>query len=176
MKPPSQQEQRHRLTASKVAAYFKRRCDRNFRRNTVEAVFRMKPGIGWNVPRRRHEHSRPGIRPLMEEGDWFEVSNIEDYIETHGAAAVLTEGVEEEGGRRKVKDLKFERFVGAFATPPLPRFVAQLEIILQPEQESRRVKFGPARPDLLEVLPPAVEEEVLLSVRWKGFPAPTDNA
>ena len=60
MKLSSQQEQRYRLTASNVAAYFKHRCDRNFRWNTVEAVFRMKPGIGWNVPRRRREHSRPG--------------------------------------------------------------------------------------------------------------------
>ncbi|MBV9928107.1 MAG: AAA family ATPase [Acidobacteria bacterium] len=167
MKPPSQQEQRYRLTASNVAAYFKHRCDRNFRWNTVEAVFRMKPGIGWNVPRRRHEHSRLGIRLLMEEGDRFEVGNVESYVETYGAAAVLTEGVEDEGGRRKVKDLKFERFVEAFAAPPFPQFVAQLEIVLQPEQEARllgqfgldprRVKFGPARPDLLEVLPPAME-------------------
>jgi hypothetical protein len=75
MKPSSPQEQRYRLTASNVAAYFKHRCDRNFRWNTVEAVSRMKPGIGWNVPRRRHEHSRPGIRLLMEEGDKFEVGN-----------------------------------------------------------------------------------------------------
>lgn len=167
MKLSSQQEQRYRLTASNVAAYFKHRCDRNFRWNTVEAVLRKKPGIGWNVPRRRHEHSRPGIRLLMEEGDKFEVGNVESYVETYGAAAILTEGVEEEGGRRKVKDLQFEKFLEAFAAPPLPRFVAQLEVILNPEQEvrlleqfgldPRRVKFGPARPDLLEVLPPAAE-------------------
>jgi hypothetical protein len=167
MKSSSQQEQRYRLTASNVAAYFKHRCDRNFRWNTVEAISRMKPGIGWNVPRRRHEHSRPGIRLLMEEGDRFEVGNVESYVEAYGDAAVLTEGVEEEGGRRKVKDLKFERFVEAFATPPFPRFVAQLEVVLLPEQETRllehfgldprRVKFGPARPDLLEVLQPAAE-------------------
>lgn len=167
MNPSSQQEQRYRLTASNVAAYFKHRCDRNFRWNTVEAVLRTKPGIGWNVPRRRHEHSRPGIRLLMEEGDRFEVGNVESYVETYDEAAVLTEGIEEEGGRRKVKDLKFERFVEAFAAAPLPRFVAQLEVILNPEQEARlleqfgldprRVKFGPARPDLLEVLPPAAE-------------------
>jgi AAA domain/PD-(D/E)XK nuclease superfamily len=167
MKFSSQQEQRYRLTASNVAEYFKHRCDRNFRWNTVEAVFRMKPGIGWNVPRRRHEHNRSGIRLLMEEGDRFEVGNVEAYVEAYGAAAVLTEGVEEEAGRRKVKDLKFERFLEAFAAPPFPRFVAQLEVILNPEQEARllkqfgldprRVKFGPARPDLLEVLPPAAE-------------------
>lgn len=158
---------RYRLTASNVAAYFKHRCDRNFRWNTVEAVLRMKPGIGWNVPRRRHEHSRAGIRLLMEEGDRFEVDNVEAYVEAYGEAAVLTEGLEEEGNRRKVKDLTFDRFVEAFAAPPLPRFVAQLEVILTPEQEARllgqfgldprRVKFGPARPDLLEVLPPAAE-------------------
>jgi hypothetical protein len=168
MKPSSQQEQRYRLTASNVAAYFKHRCDRNFRWNTVEAVSRMKPGIGWNVPRRRHEHSRPGIRLLMEEGDRFEVGNVRSLIDAHGEAAVLTEGVEEEdGGRHKVRDLQFERFVKAFAAPPLPQFVAQLEVVLEPEQEAgllerfgldpRRVKFGPARPDLLEVLPPAAE-------------------
>src|ERR1700750_1848135 len=136
MKPSSQQEQRYRLTASNVAAYFKPRCDRNFRWNTVEAVSRMKPGIGWNVPRRRHEHSRPGIRLLMDEGDKFEVGNVESYVEAYGEAAVLTEGIEEDGGRRKVKDLKFERFVEAFAAAPFPRFVAQLEVILTPEQEA----------------------------------------
>ena len=75
--------------------------------------------------------------------------------------------LEEEGGRRKVKDLQFGKFLEAFAAPPFPKFVAQLEIVLQPEQEARlleqfgldprRVKFGPARPDLLEVLPPAAE-------------------
>ena len=167
MKPSSQQEQRYRLTASNVAAYFKHRCDRNFRWNTVEAVCRMKPGIGWNVPRRRHEHSRPGIRLLMEEGDRFEVGNVQSLVEEHGEAAVLTEGVEEEGGRSKVKDLQFEKFVEMFSAPPFPRFVAQLEVILQSEQEARllkhfgldpqRVKFGPARPDLLEVLPSAAE-------------------
>ena len=43
-----------KATNEDVAAYFKHRCDRNFRWNTVEAVLRMKPGIGWNIPRRRH--------------------------------------------------------------------------------------------------------------------------
>jgi hypothetical protein len=167
MKPSSQQEQRYRLTASNVAAYFKHRCDRNFRWNTVEAVSRMKPGIGWNVPRRRHEHSRPGIRLLMEEGDRFEVGNVESLVREYGEETVLTEGVEEDAGRRKVKDLQFDNFLKAFAAPTIPRFVAQLEVILNPEQEARlleqfgldplRVKFGPARPDLLEVLPPVAE-------------------
>jgi hypothetical protein len=164
MKPSSQQEQRYRLTASNVAAYFKHRCDRNFRWDTVETANRMKPGIGWNVPRKRREHSRPGVRLLLEEGDRFEVGNVQSLVEAYGVAAVLTEGVEAEGGRRKVKDLKFEKFVEAFATTPLPRFIAQLEVVLPPEQEAglleyfgldaRRVKLGTARPDLLEVLPP----------------------
>jgi hypothetical protein len=46
MKPSSQQEQRYRLTASNVAAYFKHRCDHNFRWDTVETANRMKSGIG----------------------------------------------------------------------------------------------------------------------------------
>ena len=80
---------------------------------------------------------------------------------------LLTEGVEEESGRSKVKDLQFEKFVEMFSAPPFPLFVAQLEVTLQSEQEARllkhfrldprRVKFGPARPDLLEVLPPTAE-------------------
>jgi hypothetical protein len=167
MKPSSQQEQRYRLTASNVAAYFKHRCDRNFRWDTVETANRMKPGIGWNVPRKRREHSRPGVRLLLEEGDRFEVGNVWSLVEAYGEASVLTEGVEEEGVRRKVTDLKFEKFVEAFASPPFPRFVAQLEVVLPPEQEAglleyfgldpRRVKLGTARPDLLEVLPPIKE-------------------
>jgi len=167
MKQSSQREQKYRLTASNIAAYFKHRCDRNFRWNTVEGTHRMKPGIGWGVPRKRREHSRPGIRLLMEEGDRFEVSNVEAYVAAHGETAVLTEGVGEEGGRRKVIDLKFERFAEAFAAPPFPLYVAQLEVILQPEQEAglleyfgldpRRVKLGPARPDLLVVEPPPHE-------------------
>jgi hypothetical protein len=167
MKASSQQEQRYRLTASNVAGYFKHRCDRNFRWSTVEAAQRMKPGIGWNVPHRVRAHSRLGIALLMEEGDRFEEWNVRSLADTHGEASILTEGFQEEGGRRRVKDLPFEKFAEAFAAHPFPRFVAQLEVELGPEAEAglleyfgldpRRVKFGRARPDLLLVQPPTHE-------------------
>jgi AAA domain len=168
MKASSQQEQRYRLTASNVAAYFKHRCDRNFRWSTVEASHRMKPGIGWNVPHRVRAHSRLGIALLMEEGDRFEERNVRSLADTHGEASILTEGFQEEGGRRRVKDLPFEKFAEAFAAPPFPRFVAQLEVELGPEAEAglleyfgldpQRVKLGRARPDLLLVQAPARED------------------
>src|SRR3712207_5833083 len=114
MKSSSQQEQRYRLTASNVAAYFKHRCDRNFRWSTVEAACRMKPGIGWNVPHKVRAHSRLGIALLMEEGDRFEERNVRSLADTYGEASVLTEGFEEEeSGRRRVKDLRFEKFAEA---------------------------------------------------------------
>ena len=63
--------------------------------------------------------------------------------------------------------MPFTDFVAAFQFEPFPRFVAQLEVILNEEQETRllahfsldaaRVTTGPARPDLLEVLPPLNE-------------------
>lgn len=160
-------QQKYRLTASTIAAYFKHRCDRNFRWNTVEAMYRGKPGIGWNVPHKVRSHSRPGIALLMQEGNTFEADNVESYVTAFGESAVLTEGIEEKDGRRKVRDLKFEKFATVFSSATLPQFVAQLEVDLAPEQQAPliehfgldpgRVKLGPARPDLLVVLPPATE-------------------
>lgn len=82
---------------------------------------------------------------------------------------MLTAGVERTEDSCKVKELPFSDFVAAFQSQPFPQFVTQLEVVLGEEQEARllgqfnldaaRVTFGPARPDLLEVLPPAHEDE-----------------
>src|ERR1043165_1612128 len=135
----------------------------------------MKPGIGWNVPHKVRAHSRLGIALLMEEGDRFEEHNVRSLADAYGEASILTEGFQEEGGRRRVKDLPFEKFAEAFAAPPFPRFVAQLEVELGPEAEfslleyfgldPRRVKIGRARPDLLLVQAPAHEGEPVRPAR-----------
>lgn len=166
MNPTSPAPQRFRLTASNISAYFKNHCDRNFRYETTTSQYRGKPGIGWNVPVKVRKHSRPGIALLMQAGGNFEADRVQSYIDEHGAAAVLTEGIEATETRRQVRDLPFVRFAKAFARPPFPQFVAQLEVLLAPDQEARlleqfgldpgEVTLGRARPDLLEVLPPAI--------------------
>lgn len=167
MTSTSRPPQKFRLTASNLAKYFANRCDRYFRWNTVASPLRGKPGIGWNVPKKVRKHTRPGIAMLMEAGNFFEGEHVERLLEEHGEAAVLTAGVERDGDGCKVLELPFASFTKALRTERLPRFVAQLEVLLDAEQEARllerfgldaaRVTLGPARPDLLEVLPPATE-------------------
>jgi hypothetical protein len=103
----------------------------------------------------------------MGEGNRFEVEHIQAYIDAYEETSILTEGIGMEGETPKVKTVEFPKFVEAFREPPFPQLVTQLEVILPPEQEARllayfgldpdRVQLGPARPDLLEVLPPVRE-------------------
>lgn len=167
MTSASRPSQKFRLTASNIAKYFANRCDRNFRWNTVVGPLRGKSGIGWNVPQKVRAHSRPGIALLMEAGNVFEGDHVQGFIDQHGEAAVLTAGIERAEDSCKVKELPFADFVAAFQSEPFPRFVAQLEVVLDEDSEARllshfnldaaRVTFGPARPDLLEVVPPLYE-------------------
>jgi hypothetical protein len=167
MTTTSHAPQKFRLTASNIAKYFANRCERYFRWNTVAGPLRGKAGIGWNVPHRVRAHSRPGIALLMQAGNFFEGDHVQALIAEHGEQAVLTKGIERTEDGCKVKELPFTDFVAAFQSEALPKFVAQLEVILNEEQEARllghfnldatHVAFGPARPDLLEVLPPSIE-------------------
>ncbi|PYS80602.1 MAG: hypothetical protein DMF67_19865 [Acidobacteria bacterium] len=167
MTQASHAPQKFRLTASNIAKYFANRCERYFRWNTVAGPLRGKAGIGWNVPRKVRAHSRPGIALLMQAGNFFEGDHVQTLIDEHGEQAVLTAGIERTEDGCQVKELPFSNFIAAFQSEPFPQFVAQLEVILEEEQEARllayfgldaaRVTTGPARPDLLEVLPPSVE-------------------
>lgn len=168
MKAASRPPQKFRLTASNIAKYFANRCDRNFRWNTVASPLRGKSGIGWNVPKKLRAHSRPGIALLMEAGNVFEGDQVQALIDEVGEQTVLTAGIERTEEGCKVKELSFSAFVAAFQSEPFPQFVTQLEVVLDDEQEARllerfgldaaHVTLGPARPDLLEVLPPINEE------------------
>jgi hypothetical protein len=168
MTSASRPPQKFRLTASNVAKYFANRCDRYFRWNTVAGPLRGLPGVGWNVPKKVRAHSRPGIALLMQAGNFFEGDHVEELLNAYGDA-LLTAGVERGEAGCKVKGLPFDSFVEALRAEGLPRFVAQLEVILDPGQEARLlerfgldprlVTLGPARPDLLEVLPPDAEGE-----------------
>lgn len=168
MTATSRPAQKFRLTASNIAKYFANRCDRNFRWNTVAGSLRGKTGIGWNVPQKRRAHSRPGIALLMEAGNFFEGDHVQALIDQYGEEAVLTAGVERNEEGCKVKELAFTDFIAAFQAEPFPQFVTQLEVVLDEAQEARllghfgmdaaHVTLSPARPDLLEVLPPASEE------------------
>jgi len=167
MTAASHASQKFRLTASNIAKYFANRCERYFRWNTVAGPLRGRAGIGWNVPRKVRAHSRPGIALLMQAGNFFEGDHVQALVDEHGAQAVLTAGIERTEDGCKVKELPFADFVAAFQSEPFPRFVAQLEVILDEGEEARllshfgldaaRVTTGPARPDLLEVLPPSTE-------------------
>jgi hypothetical protein len=168
MTATSRPPQKFRLTASNIAKYFANRCDRYFRWNTVSSPLRGKVGIGWNVPRKVRAHSRPGIALLMEAGNFFEGDHVQAFIDEYGERAVLTAGIERNEDGCKVKELPFTDFVAAFRSEPFPQFVTQLEVVLSEEQEARllnqfgldaaRVMLGPARPDLIEVLPPVTED------------------
>lgn len=164
MTSASRPPQKFRLTASNVAKYFANRCDRFFRWNTVAGELRGAPGIGWNVPKKVRKHTRPGVQMLMQAGNFFEGDHVEALLAEHGEA-LLTAGVERDEHGCKVLELPFESFAEVLRAGGLPRFVAQLEVVLRGAQEARllerfgldpaRVTLGPARPDLLEVRPPA---------------------
>jgi hypothetical protein len=164
--PKTSTDQRFRLTASAVASYFKHRCDRLFRWNTVERGNRGRPGIGWNVPAKMRAHSRPGIALLMQAGDEFELGNIDRLVEEAGRDEVHFQK-ETSGSREIVRSLPVSEFIALCVQPTMPRYIAQIEIIFSPEQEERflrrfdldpaRVRLGPARPDLIEVIEPSCE-------------------
>jgi len=161
MIPP---DQRFRLTASSIASYFKHRCDRLFRWNTVDASHRGKRGIGWNVPPKKRYHRRPGIARLMQAGDEFEVTNVEQLIEQVGERGIRYKSISEGNIRRQVDALPFENFIEECRLGIFPQYIAQVEITLGADQEARflerfgldarRIRVGTARPDLLEVMPP----------------------
>ncbi len=159
--------QRFRLRPTDIAAWFRHRCDRNFRWNTVPGDLRERPGIGWGVSRRIKKNTRPGVVRLMNAGYNFEADSIQGLIDLHGAGSVLFAGFDEQKSRRTVRDLPFDRFLVAFKQQPFPLFIAQLEILLNAEQQENFIKgFGldpdlvmlsPGRPDLLELISPSTK-------------------
>lgn len=164
---PASGAQKFRLRPTDIAAWFRHRCDRNFRWNTVPGDLRNRPGIGWGVPRKIRKSTRPGIRLLMNAGYNFEADSIQALLDEHGEDRVLYAGFDQNTERRTVRDLPFEQFVEAFRDEPYPLFVAQLEIVLAEGQGERflehfrldpnRVMLSPGRPDLLELQAPTAE-------------------
>lgn len=156
--------QKFRLRPADVAAWFRHRCDRNFRWNTVPAEHRERAGIGWNVPKRARKHTRPGVALLMNTGNNFEADSVDTLLQKHGAAQVLCAGFASHGESRTVQALPFDQFLATLQQTPLPRYIAQLEISLEDEAAARflnqfaldaqQVSLSVAKPDLLEVLPP----------------------
>jgi hypothetical protein len=157
--------QKYRLTASTIASHFKHRCDRLFRWRIVESRHRGRAGIGWNVPREIRSHSRPGIAMLMEGGDVFEIEQVEALIADLGPDQVRYAGVGEVRGRQQVLALSLPDFLQMLPESPPPQYVAQVDIdpTTLPGLESRvlarfdldpdLVYLGPAKPDLIALLP-----------------------
>lgn len=166
MAKKSNPPQKFRLTASVVASHFKHRCDRLFRWNAVETTYRGKPGIGWNVPARIRSHSRPGIALLMQAGDEFELSHVQELVNEVGEAQMRHAGFSVERGRNVVTPLPLTAFIETLKQPQLPIYIAQAEVDLSrmPGLEEKFlqqfcldpavIKLGVARPDLLQILPP----------------------
>ena len=113
--------QKFRLRSADIAAWFRHRCDRNFRWNTVASELRERAGIGWNVPKRHRKHTRPGVALLMNTGNNFEADSVEALIQEHGAAEVLCAGFEQHPANRTVKSLPFEQLIQALQQPPPPK-------------------------------------------------------
>lgn len=159
---PGKDVQKFRLRPTDIAAWFRHRCDRNFRWNTVPGEIRETSGIGWGVPRKIRKNTRPGAAQLMNAGYNFEADQIEALISQYGQGKVLYAGFKTYKQRRTVNDLPFEQFINALRQNPLPSFVAQVEIVLSSEAEARflnyfgldphRITLSSARPDLLELL------------------------
>ncbi|HOU41735.1 MAG TPA: AAA domain-containing protein, partial [Promineifilum sp.] len=157
--------QKYRLSPSTIAAYFKHRCDRQYRWESVLQSDRGRAGIGWNVPRTPRFQSRPGITLLMAAGDEFEVSRLEELQQEHGPAAIAYAGIESDNGRRTVMPMPMPELAAVLRRPSPPRFVAQILIDLEatPDHAARflrrfdldpaRVRVGTARPDLLAIIP-----------------------
>jgi len=157
--------QTYRLSPSIIASYFKHRCDRQYRWESVEQRDRGRTGIGWNVPQSPRFHSRPGIALLMSAGDAFEVERLEQLQRDYGPDQVYHMGFEEEKGRRTVRPLPLADLAAVLRRPSPPRFAAQIFLDLGETPDHERhflarfgldpalVRVGTARPDLLEVLP-----------------------
>lgn len=168
--------QRFRINASIVASYFKQRCDRLFRWNTVEGRDRGKAGIGWNVPRDIRSHSRPGIALLMEAGDIFEAEQVRTLIDEYGEDQVRHAGIDTEDGRQKVRPFSLHDFFAILQQQPLPRYITQpdldpLELPGVEESFLQRfglngdvVRVGSARPDLIELISSGEQEPHLLRI------------
>ena len=160
--------QKYRLSPSTIASYFKHRCDRQYRWESVEQPDRGRAGIGWQVPRTPRFHSRPGIALLMSAGDAFEVGRLEQLQSDYGPDQVYHMGFEEDAhGRRTVRPLPLPDLADVLRRPSPPRFAAQIFLNLD-EFPARAghflarfglnpafVRVGTARPDLLEVVPTA---------------------
>ena len=155
--------QKFRLSPSTVASYFKHRCDRQFRWNSVETPDRGRAGIGWNVPRAPRFTSRPGIDLLLRAGDEFEVGRLELLTREHGDDQVHHAGLESDHGRQTVRPLPLPDLAARLHRPAPPRFFAQIFIDLEAlgtadafldrfGLDPARVRVGTARPDLLEVV------------------------
>jgi len=165
------------LTASILKSYFTHRCERRLRWDTVATRDRSKPGIGWNVPREVRAHSRPGIALLMAAGDAFEVDQLHALQAEVAAEAphpglaprVHHAGFQTRGSRTHVLPTSLVDALDRFRQPLAPRFIAQVELdfaVLPTVARSflqrfgldpATIKLGPARPDLLELVPPDVD-------------------
>lgn len=157
-------DQKFRLSPSTIASYFKHRCDRQFRWNSVEQRARGRAGIGWNIPPTPRFHSRPGIALLMNAGDEFEAGRLEQLQRDFGPDQVYHLGIEQDGGRPTVRPLPMAQLAEVLRRPAPPRFAAQILIDLEatPEHAARflerfdlgpsRLVVGTARPDLVEIV------------------------
>lgn len=161
-------DQQFRLISSTVADYFKHRCDRQFRWNSVARGDRGRAGIGWQVPPVPRFHSRPGINLLMAGGDEFELSRIDQLQQEYGDEQIFHNGVETKGDRQIMRPLPMDELAELLRRPDPPRFAAQLFVDLEdapgvePREHATRFlrRFGldpaqlqvsVARPDLIEI-------------------------
>lgn len=171
MPPPSA---KFHLTASALKSHFKLRCERRFRWETVPTSARGRPGIGWNVPRVARSHSRPGIALLMQAGDTFEIEQIQALSSNITAEPALPgieqrlhhAGIEQVRERNRVRETPIAEALDLFRQMPAPRFVAQVDIDMAVHLtvgprflqgfglDPDAIDLGPARPDLIELLPP----------------------
>jgi hypothetical protein len=178
--PKSTEAQKFRLTASTICLYFKHRCDRLFRWNVVDSSFRGKQGIGWNVPQPPRSSSRAGIKLLMDRGNEFEVEQLRALIDEVGDDQVRHAGIND----HRIESLSQQAFLNILQQRPLPTYIAQIELDFPNHQnqeerflrhfnlDTKQIKMGVARPDLLEVIHPGSTHTPLLRIwDFKGSQA-----
>lgn len=170
---------KYRLTASVIASYFKHRCDRLFRYNTVPGSIRGRAGtIGWRVPLKARQHTRPGVILLMQGGDTFEIEQINKLIELFGNDAIHYAGIDLD--RNKVIPTSFDDFLAALDSGISARFFAQIELnfesgfakgieetfLQQYGLNPADVQLTQALPDLIEIIHAKIEGEPIRLRIW----------
>ena len=147
-----------RLTGTRLAQFFRFRCDRQLRYELVPVGAR-----GGDVPAMNDDPARgpmvgprPGMGLLARAGRRFERRKIQALLRRFGSDAVSVAGWTEEGDARRIE---FPRVVELLRDPGEVKFLVQPRIVLRDAAAFARrhgldpelLEIAPAQPDLIRI-------------------------